>query len=129
MTITTEKSADPPRGWILYDGSCGICGSLVHSWEAALRRAGFAIAPLQADWVGRRLRMSEAELVQDIRLLLPDGTLRKGADVYRSAMKQIWWAYPLYLFSILPVARTLFNWVYRTFAAHRHEFSRTCRLP
>ncbi len=127
--IATGQIADPPRGWLLYDASCGICGSLVLRWETILRKAGYGIAPLQADWVSRLFHMREAELVQDVRLLLPDGTRLQGADVYRSAMRHIWWAYPLYLLSVLPVARTLFNWAYRTFASHRHSLSRSCSLP
>lgn len=127
--IAPEKIVDPPQGWFLYDGSCGICRNMVLRREATLRKAGFGIAPLQAGWVGQRLRMSAEELVQDVRLLLPDGTHLQGADVYRRTMKQIWWAYPLYLLSNLPLLHALFNRAYRAFASHRHIISRLCRLP
>jgi predicted DCC family thiol-disulfide oxidoreductase YuxK len=120
-TTTTE-----PRGWILYDESCGFCRRWVPFWEGALRRRGFAIAPLQADWVRARLPGDEAELLRDLRLLLADGSSVCGADVYRYAMRRIWWAWPVYLFAITPGLRQVFDWGYRTFAANRYRVSAAC---
>jgi hypothetical protein len=94
-----------------------------------LRRRGFDIAPLQAAWVAEKLEIDPLRLTEDLRLLLPDGNHVQGADVYRFAMKRIWWAYPLYLFSVMPLLKNAFDWGYRTFANHRHEVSRLCRLP
>ena len=118
-----------PAGWILYDDSCGICRRWVPFWENTLRKRGFEIAPLQADWVRQKLRLSETDLLSDLRLLLASGELIRGADTYRYAMKRIWWAYPIYLFSIAPAGRNVFDWGYRNFAGHRHQISRACRLP
>jgi predicted DCC family thiol-disulfide oxidoreductase YuxK len=98
-------------------------------WEVPLRRRGFRIAPLQAEWVRDRLKLSETDLLQDLRMLLADGSQIVGADVYRYAMRRIWWAWPMYLFSITPGARQIFNWGYRTFAANRFRVSTVCRLP
>jgi hypothetical protein len=83
---------------------------------------------LQAHWVREKLNLPELELLQDFRLLLVDGKQISGADAYRQAMKRVWWAYPLYLFSILPLAHGFFNWSYRKFAAHRHQIARACQL-
>jgi predicted DCC family thiol-disulfide oxidoreductase YuxK len=122
---------DHPRltGWILYDDSCGFCRRWVPFWQGTLRRRGFAIAPLQADWVAEKLKMNGADITGDVRLLLADGKQVQGADVYRYAMKRIWWAYPLFLFSVMPLLKNVFDWGYRTFAKHRHQVSRFCRLP
>jgi predicted DCC family thiol-disulfide oxidoreductase YuxK len=117
-----------PKGWILYDDSCGFCRRWVPFWENSLLKRGFAIAPLQADWVRQKLRLGEKDLLQDLRLLLADGEQIQGADVYRYAMKRIWWAYPLYLFSIAPLCRNIFDWGYKAFAAHRHQVSRVCKI-
>lgn len=117
-----------PKGWILYDDSCGVCRRWVPFWQNALLKRGFAIAPLQTDWVRQKLQLSENDLLQDLRLLLADGEQIQGADVYRYAMKRIWWAYPLHLFSIAPLCRSIFNWGYRTFATHRHQVSRACKI-
>ena len=117
-----------PAGWILYDDSCGICRRWVPFWENTLRARGFEIAPLQADWVRQKLLLNEAELLQDLRLLLADGRLISGADTYRYAMKHIWWAYPAYLLSIAPIGRKIFDSGYRSFARRRHRLSAACGL-
>ena len=117
-----------PLGWILYDDSCGFCRRWVPFWESALRRRGFHIAPLQADWVRKKLSLGEEELLQDLRLLLADGSQIRGADVYRYATRRIWWAWPVYLFSVTPGLRKVFDWGYRTFAANRFRVSAACGL-
>ena len=124
-----QATNQQPRGWILYDDSCGFCRRWVPFWESQLKRRGFSIAPLQANWVRERLRLSEADLVQDLRLLLADGSQIAGADVYRYAMQRIWWAWPVYLVSVTPGFRQFFDWGYRTFARNRYRFSAACGLP
>lgn len=122
-------NANETIGWILYDDSCGFCRRWIPFWEGALLRRGFAVAPLQADWVRQRTRLSEEALMQDLLLLLADGTIIRGANVYRYATRRIWWAWPVYLFSVTPLLRNIFDWSYRTFAAHRYQISQACRLP
>lgn len=111
---------EPDAGWVLYDEACGFCRTWVRRFEATLRRRGFAIAPLQAGWVRERLALDDADLLVDIRLLLPDGRQIAGADVYRHCMRRIWWAWPLWLLSLLPGGRQIFDWSYRTFARNRY---------
>ena len=123
-----QATFQQPRGWILYDDSCGFCRRWVPFWENALKRRGFHIAPLQADWVRLKLQLNESDLLRDLRLLLPDGTQVCGADVYRYATRRIWWAWPVYLFSIMPGLRIVFDWGYRTFATNRFRVSGACGL-
>jgi predicted DCC family thiol-disulfide oxidoreductase YuxK len=118
----------PTNGWILYDASCGFCRRWVPFWENALRRRGYGIAALQEDWVMEKLALPPEKLLDDVRLLLADGTDLAGAAVYRHAMRRIWWALPLYAISILPGCRWIFDFCYRTFARHRHRVSETCGL-
>ncbi len=118
-----------PIGWILYDDSCGFCRRWVPFWEGELRRQGFGIAPLQADWVRERLGMDEARLLDDVRLLMADGSHLAGTEVYRFAMRRIWWAWPGYALSVLPGLRQLFDLAYRKFARNRHRISDSCGLP
>ncbi len=118
----------PAFGWILYDDSCGFCRRWIPFWENALRRRGFSVAPLQADWVKARLGIPDERLLDDLRLLLADGSHLAGAAVYRFAMRRIWWAWPVYLFSITPGCRRLFDLGYRTFARNRHRVSESCGL-
>jgi len=118
----------PGKGVLLYDDSCGACRRLVLRWSRTLQRNGFDVAPLQSDWVSEQLNIRPGALTEDVRLLLPDGKQIRGADVYRYAMKRIWWAYPIYLLSVTPLLNLLFNGAYRTFADHRHRFSGLCGL-
>ena len=119
----------PLLGWVLYDDSCGICRRWIPFWAATLEKRGFTVAPLQSEWVTHKIPVPGEDLLLDVRLLLADGTHIRGADVYRYMMRRIWWAYPLYLVSITPLLRRVFDRGYRTFADHRHRFSRACGLP
>ena len=129
------KNPSPPdpqaglAGWILYDDSCGICRRWVPSWESTLRKRGLGVAPLQARWVTARLNLKGESLAGDIRLIFADGGHIQGADVYRYAMKRIWWTCPAYLFSVAPLTGRIFDWGYKTFAAHRHRISDACGFP
>lgn len=126
--MNQHDATSQPRGWILYDDSCGFCRRWIPFWANTLRRRGLDIAPLQADWVRARLGLTEAELLRDLRLLLADGSQVSGAEVYRYVMRRIWWAWPAYLFSITPGFRAVFDWGYRTFAANRFRVSSACGL-
>lgn len=44
-------------------------------------------------------------------------------------LHSIWWAYPLYLFSVTSGLRRLWDWGYRKFRDNRHQFSSACGLP
>ena len=127
--VESQKVESKQRGWVLYDGACGFCRRWAPFWGGTLRKRGFAIAPLQSDWVRERVEISQEELIHDLRLLLPDGRQVLGADVYRHVMKRIWWAWPVYLFAVAPLLRNVFDWSYRTFANNRYWVSSTCRLP
>jgi predicted DCC family thiol-disulfide oxidoreductase YuxK len=116
------------HGWVLYDDSCGFCSRWVPFWSGTLKRRGLGFAPLQADWVTARLALPESELLQDLLLLLQDGQLVRGAEVYRYVMRRVWWAYPLFVLSIAPIGRWAFDWGYRTFARNRFRVSRACGL-
>jgi predicted DCC family thiol-disulfide oxidoreductase YuxK len=125
-----NEPAVSPHGWVLFDGSCGFCRSWVTYWANTLRKNGFEIAALQDDWVRKRLGSpAEDDLLLDLRLLLDDGRQMQGAGAYRYVMRRIWWTYPIYLLSIVPILRRLFDWGYRSFADNRYHFSRSCRLP
>ena len=120
---------EPVRGWVLYDDTCGFCRRWIPFWGPTLRRRGFADATLQAPWVQQVLGLAPEDLLRDLLMLLPDGTLVRGANVYRYVMRRVWWAYPLYLLSIAPGLRHVFDWGYRTFAQNRYRFSAACSLP
>ena len=127
--IEAPPGMPPLHGWVLYDGLCGFCSRWVPHWQNVLRRHGFHIEMLQAEWVNQNLKLPEDELALDIRLLLRNGGQRKGADVYRYVMQRIWWAWPLYALASLPGLRQVFDGAYRRFADNRYWISRTCHMP
>lgn len=126
---TPSGEHSPVRGWILYDDTCGFCRTLAPRLMRRLRDRGIALAPLQAPWVAGRIGATPADLAGDIRLLLPDGTIIRGADVYRFVLRERVWTYPFYILSRVPPARQVFDLCYRLVARYRHRVSRICALP
>jgi len=119
---------DSPDGWVLYDETCGVCSRWVPFWAPTLARLGLTVTPQQAPWVISRLGLSPDAVLRDILLLFNDGRQLAGADVYRYVMRNIWWAYPLYVLSIIPGLRQLFDLGYRVFADNRLRISAACGL-
>ena len=124
---TTVPQTDA-RGWVFYDGGCGFCNASLGRVERIIARRGFRPVPLQTPWVGERTGLSEAELMKEMRLLLPDGRILTGADAYLYVMRRIWWASPLALLLSIPGLRWLFARGYRWFANNRYPISRACGL-
>lgn len=118
----------PKEGWLLYDDSCGFCRGAISYGKSILLRLGYDFAPLQSDWVRDHFTIPISELLNDVRLLLPNGTNLAGADVYRHIMQRLWWAYPIYLLSCVPGLRQLFDLVYRLIASNRQLVSKACGL-
>lgn len=116
------------RGWVFYDGTCGICGRWVPQWAPWLEARGLAVAPLQEPWVVERTGLTLTQLLDDITLLLHDGSTRRGADAYRYLMRSSAWTRPIAGLASLPPFRQLFDAAYRAFARHRYAVSRVCRL-
>jgi predicted DCC family thiol-disulfide oxidoreductase YuxK len=121
-----------PLAWVLYDGACGFCSRWVPFWEGTLGKRDIGIATLQEPWVASRLEakgVATENLLDDLRILVAgSGEVIAGADAYRYAFRRIWWARPLYLLSVTPGLRRLFDRGYRTFAENRYRVSRACRL-
>jgi predicted DCC family thiol-disulfide oxidoreductase YuxK len=126
---TALDPEQPKRGWVLYDGDCGLCSRWARKAEGILAALDLAIAPLQDRWVEERTGLARDVLLTDLRLLQTDGNIISGADVYRYVMRRIWWAFPLYLVSVTPGFRAVFDWSYRRFAQHRMRISASCGMP
>jgi predicted DCC family thiol-disulfide oxidoreductase YuxK len=121
------SGASESAGVVLYDSACGFCSRWVPYWAPTLKRARFDIAPLQDPRYSARIDL-EVPDSWDFTLLLPDGRRILGADAYRCVMRRIWWAYPLFLLSIVPGLRSAFDWGYTTFAQNRYCVSRAVGL-
>jgi hypothetical protein len=67
-------------GWVLYDGDLRVLRPMATFWSPVLRRRGFEIDTLKADWTPEALGMARDETLRDIRLLTTTGATY--ADVY-----------------------------------------------
>lgn len=126
--MDSEQGDSTRKEWLLYDGGCGFCRTWVEFWKPTLVRLGYEVSPLQSEGIAARFNISESELTDDLRLILQDGSQIRGADVYRCVMRRLWWAYPFYLLSKVPLINILFDWSYRKFADNRHLISKSCKL-
>jgi hypothetical protein len=62
------------RGRVLYDDSCGSCRRRVPFWSGTVAKRGVAIETLRSKWVQASLGAQPVGLLQDLRLLLVDGS-------------------------------------------------------
>jgi|SRR5579863_1973620 len=115
-------------GWVLYDADCSFCVKWLRLWSPVLRRRGFEIDTLQADWAAGSLKMTREETLRDIRLLTVAGSKYAGADVYLYLARKIWWLSPFGVLFSLPVFNALIWIGYRWFAANRQCISGQCKL-
>ncbi len=124
-----SESSLPREGWILYDGGCGFCFRWVHLWKKVVERRGFAVKDLQSAYADGSLRVSQENLLDDIRVLTQAGKLESGANAYLYVARHIWWARPFYAIFRLPLFNSMLWWGYRWFNRNRHRVSRHCPLP
>jgi predicted DCC family thiol-disulfide oxidoreductase YuxK len=114
------------KGWVLYDGDCAFCARWLHLWTPVLRRRGFEVDALQADWAPKALGIAPNEVLRDIGLLTTTGESCAGADVYLYVARRIWWAWPFGILFSLPGFNLLIWSGYRWFAANRQCISGYC---
>jgi predicted DCC family thiol-disulfide oxidoreductase YuxK len=115
-------------GWVLYDGDCPLCVRIARALAEPLRRRGFETAPLQAPWVTSSLGLRPEELLDELRVVTPEGQVIGGGDavIYLSRLVPMGW--PLYLLARLPGVRPVVDRGYRFLADRRHCLDGVCRL-
>src|SRR5688572_11197165 len=94
------------RGWVFYDGDCGMCTQLINRIQPLLRQARLEAVPLQADWVKAHLALSsvedESKLLKEMRVLTVEGNIHGGAEAVIYLARQFWWAFPFVWLTVLP---------------------------
>ncbi len=117
------------KGWVLYDGDCGMCTALAKRVSPLLARRDYALAPLQEQWVRSKLALPEDELLNEMRVLTPEGALIGGADAVVFLASRIWWSLPFAMAArfpgVMPVLRAGYRWV----AENRGCRHGSCRRP
>src|SRR5881394_2963800 len=93
--ITEPAEAVPFRGWIFYDRACSFCRELALRFEKIFASRGFHFEPLQQEWVERRLNLTSAEALEEMRVLTATGQVFGGADAVIHLARQLWWGAPL----------------------------------
>ena len=120
MTNAQSEPGPKPAGWVLYDGECGFCSRWLALWKPTLERRHFGVCDLQHAAEHGIVSIPEENLLDDLLIVLPDGSIVRGADAYLYAMRRIWWALPFWALFTLPGFHGLFWWGYRRFAANRY---------
>src|SRR5688572_11928034 len=130
LTEITESAESPPfRGWIFYDADCSSCRDLALRFEAAFGGRGFQFEPLQKEWVQRRLNLTKAQALEEMRVLTSTGQVVGGANAVIFLAGQIWWVKPLTWLARIPLVRTLLHRLYRWVAARRTCAFKTAAAP
>jgi predicted DCC family thiol-disulfide oxidoreductase YuxK len=117
--ITEPAEATAFRGWIFYDRACSFCRELALRFENVLAMRGFQFAPLQEEWVQRRLNLTRDQALAEMRVLLDTGEVFGGADAVILLARQIWWTTPVAFLARFHPIHALLHRLYRWVAAHR----------
>jgi predicted DCC family thiol-disulfide oxidoreductase YuxK len=127
--LNPPSAAPSKNGWVLYDAECGFCSRWLKFWTPTLSSHGFSVGALQDAWVTERSGLTTEELLADICLIRPDGSVVSGADVYLQVTRKIWWAWPFYAVFSLPGFNRFIHLGYRWFARNRYCVSHACAMP
>jgi alginate O-acetyltransferase complex protein AlgI len=120
LTEITESAESPPfRGWIFYDADCRSCRDLALRFGNFFGNRGFQFEPLQHEWVQRRLNLTQAQALEEMRVLTSAGQVFGGADAMTFLARQIWWLKPLTALTRMRMVRESLHRVYRWVAARR----------
>jgi predicted DCC family thiol-disulfide oxidoreductase YuxK len=117
--ITESAEAGAPGGWIFYDADCRSCRDLALRFEKFFAARGFHFEPLQHEWVQRRLNLTKAQALEEMRVLTSAGQVFGGADAVIFLARQVWWAAPVAWLARLPLVQAVLDTLYRWIAARR----------
>ena len=82
-------------GWVLYDADCRFCTGLAKRFRVLLAARHFELLALQTPWVRQKLDLADNELLAEMRLLKPDGTLLGGVDALLEISRPFPLAWPI----------------------------------
>jgi predicted DCC family thiol-disulfide oxidoreductase YuxK len=116
-------------GWIVYDADCGLCQTGRRTLGKVFTRRGFEWVPLQTTGTAAWLRISEAELRREMKLLLPDKRVLGGVDALINLLRAVWWLRPLGILLSLPGLHELAKTAYRCIARNRYCVGGRCQAP
>jgi len=130
---TTPTSAQTPQHedagpWVFYDGSCSICTGWVRRLGPALAKHGYQLAPLNTQWVQRRLGVDMQTALGQMWVITPDGQVLGGADAALHLSRATGWLAPLRVMAVIPGGMAVMRALYRWIASHRHCIGGSCAV-
>jgi len=127
--VTTEITDDKKsRRLVFYDAGCRLCVAFARRFKPVLAARNFQLLPLQTPGARQRLGLSEAEWLDEMRLLLPDGRRFGGADALVEISRSYWWAWPLRAIANYASGRNALRAAYRWLAHRRACADGACRV-
>ncbi|MES2709634.1 MAG: DUF393 domain-containing protein [Verrucomicrobiota bacterium] len=109
----TVVTGAPPT--VFYDDACGLCLATVARLKPVLLKRGFVFRPLPA-----------GDPKTEMKLRLPDGSWRGGADALMEMARAVRWARPLVWLTCFPGMMPLVRRIYRRIARNRHCADGVC---
>jgi hypothetical protein len=89
-------------------------------------RRGFEWVPLQTPGAAKRLGISEAALLDEMKLLLPDNHVLGGIECWIHLFRSVWWLWPIGTLLSLPGFNALGRACYRWVARNRYCVGGKC---
>jgi predicted DCC family thiol-disulfide oxidoreductase YuxK len=115
-------------GWIFYDADCRYCTGMARRFRPLLAGRRFELLPLQTVGLAERLHLSNSQLLEEMRVLRPDGQTFGGADALLEIARDFWWAWPLRLLGQVPAVRRALHACYRWIARNRNCAAGGCEV-
>lgn len=110
------------RWWVVYDGDCSVCGTLVERLRQLDTADRFRCVPYQdAEVRGALSFIPEAAFAEALQVVAPDGRNWEAAtavEVIVAGLPATGWAAPVFK---VPGVRPLAEKGYRAFARNRHR--------
>jgi predicted DCC family thiol-disulfide oxidoreductase YuxK len=126
LSMRTERTVGcRTRGWIFYDAHCPSCRTVIKLFGGILARRGYEWEPLQTPDVANRLGLSEAALLEEMKLQLSDDRVVGAIDSWIVLFHSVWWLWPLGFLLSLPGFHAVGQACYRR-VARRYSFGCKC---
>jgi len=116
------------KGVLFYDADCPFCVRLAGRVRPGLAGRGFQLLPLQSPGCREQTGLTEAELLAEMWLLLPDGQKRGGADALLEISRHFWWTWPVRQLARLRIVKRWLRGGYGWVARHRHCADGVCTV-
>lgn len=120
---------------IVYDGACGFCLKQMERIRRWDKRGVFASEPRQSPGLDERFpRLKDGDFNTGMRVILPDGGVRVGADAVYEIARRLWPAKLAAWIYRVPVLHFFCKSIYGWIAANRYKLAGqcetgTCGLP